>query len=263
MTAVAVALLAAAPVAHAGQSPGPTATVAVPPVRDVEARSYATRPESEPPRYTRPLSRTGLPGTGDIDWLDVGLDYRLRYEYRYRDLRRPAQDIDEPLLLRTRAFIALRDVIDPLRVTVELEDARRYGSQYALDTRDVNVIDRLFGFARPWSSSDYFQMDNLNTPKVVVELAPARGLLIDAAYAAYRLASATDGWSGAALRDPTGESGRDLGQEFNIRVRFPIAPRLAANAGYASFAPGRFARVQGKGETSHFVYVELSVNAFR
>lgn len=55
----------------------------------IRANSYATHPESEPPRYVRNLSQTGINAFKDITWLDVGLDYRMRYEYRNTTLGDP------------------------------------------------------------------------------------------------------------------------------------------------------------------------------
>jgi len=392
-----LACAASLPAAAQGTRPEPS-SLFVPP------RSLGTAVEPEPPRYVRPLSRTGLPGTLRIDWLDVGVDQRLRIESRTDDVRRPVAGTDTPALLRTRAYVSLRRIMDPLRLTVELQDSRRFGSDFAPDARDVNTVEpiqayaelhlasalgrnrplavrvgrfafealdrrlisrnewrnttntfqgvrailgrrqdawsaeviavqplerrltsldraepgtwfsgaigawrgwsrhvtlepfylrldetrdaapgrrvhtvgvraygpagtrgldydvsvhvqrgrdgraahrawagtselgatlahrwtprlalfygyasgdaqpgdlrdgrfeRLFGFARPWSSNDYIQMENISTPKVSLELTPRRRLAIDTAYVAYWLASATDRWALAALRDPT------------------------------------------------------------
>ena len=103
-----------------------------------------------------------------------------------------------------------------------------------------NRFDRLFGFARPWSSNDYIQMENVSTPKVVVAFEPVKEWKIDTAYVAYWLASRSDRWNAANLSDPTGNSGDFLGHEYNVRMRFPIVPRIKGNIGYAYFEPGRF-----------------------
>jgi hypothetical protein len=107
----------------------------------VQPRSYATRPETEPPRYVRTLSETGIPGYEDYSWLDFGLDYRMRYEHRDNDLRRPVGVLDQPILLRTRAYLGIHERFDPFRLAVEFEDARRYASQFPLDNRDVNEAE--------------------------------------------------------------------------------------------------------------------------
>ena len=458
----ALSLVSLAPAVHAEPEAEDTA-----PERDhyVEARSYGTKRETEPPAYVRNLSETGLPGAEDVTWLDLGLDYRFRYEFRDDDLRRPTQVTDNPVLLRARAFLAIKEIADPLRFTIEVEDARRYNSQFAEDDRDVNEMEpiqafgelhfedglgrgrplalkggrfafefldrrliarnewrnttntfqgarvqlgqdrndwnvellalqplerllsdfdpaideawffgaitswrrwsrvvtlqpyylgldqdqsarfavareihtvglraygptgktgfdydvsglyqfgengvqdhrawavtvdfgytfdaawkprvgvfygyatgdedptdqesnrfeRLFGFARPWSSNDYVQMENVNTPKVVVAFEPLKNLKIDTAYVAYWLASATDRWNSVNLRDPTGRSGTFMGQEYNIRARCPIVSRVQSNVGYAWFSPGEFPSNLGKGRDSHFVYVELSIDVF-
>jgi len=105
----------------------------------VEPGTYGTKRESDPPNYVRKFSDLGFKGTEKLSWLDVGLDHRLRGEYRKNDIRR-AESInsDLPLLIRTRAFIGIRGLIDPLRFGVELEDAQRNNSNYAWDNRDVN-----------------------------------------------------------------------------------------------------------------------------
>lgn len=484
----------------------------------VERKSYGTGRETEPPRYVRQLNKTWLKdydGFEDIDWLDVGLDYRFRYETRDNDFRRGRDTIDEPILLRTRGFVAIKNILDPLRFTLEVEDARRNHSQFTreFDTRDVNYaepiqayaelyfketplgkddlgnerpisiragrhafeytdrrllarnewrnttnnfqgvrtiigqqkndwqldllalkpvqrftnkldevdhaqnfygvigdwrrwsevvtlqpyyyllkqdggevkytqngsaiaanqkidreihtaglraygvlgksgfdydasyakqwghqdrlnnagrfiaeldhdayaynaeigysikhpwkprfsafygvasgdknatdgknerFERLFGFARPWSNNDYFQMENLKAPKVRVEFEPQvswlEGLKIDAGYSWYYLDSARDRWNGAGLRDNRGLSGKDVGEEVDVRVRFPINKYIGVNLGYAHFWAGDFTKDTtaragaptggtnqadpNRRDHSNFFYTEISISAF-
>jgi len=108
-----------------------------------DASSYGTQPETDPPRYVRNLGTQGGPA-----WLDLGLDYRLRYEYRDDDLRRPlANGLDDPLLLRTRLYAGLQLPETPLKFVVEIEDARRNHSRFARDDRDVNEVEPIQAFA--------------------------------------------------------------------------------------------------------------------
>ena len=52
-----------------------------------KTKGYRVEPESDPPRYVRNLSKTQFEQFRDIDWLNVGLDHRTRYEYRENDYR--------------------------------------------------------------------------------------------------------------------------------------------------------------------------------
>jgi len=53
----------------------------------VKSKGYRVEPLPEPPACVRNLSRTQFERFRAIDWLDVGLDFRTRYEYRENDLR--------------------------------------------------------------------------------------------------------------------------------------------------------------------------------
>jgi hypothetical protein len=145
------------------------------------------------------------------------------------------------------------------------------------DRTDNQRFDRLFGFARPWSNDDYIQMENIRTPKLRLEFDPQLSFLdnvkVDTGFSWYRLDSATDRWNaGANLRDRTGNSGKDLGKEFDVRVRFPINDKIALNLGYARFWAGDFVKDAEKiasnnndparKDTSNFFYTELSLYGF-
>lgn len=104
------------------------------------SRSYGTQPDTDPPKYAKPLSTVDA-AWSELDWLDAGLDFRWRYEYRDDDLRRPIAGLDDPHLMRTRAFLGVREKLDPLRFGVEFEDARRYGGGFARDGRDINEFE--------------------------------------------------------------------------------------------------------------------------
>ena len=111
------------------------------------ANSYATHPESEPPRYVRNLSQTGINAFKDITWLDVGLDYRMRYEYRNNDLRRLQIATDNPILLRSRLYLGVKEILDPLRLVAEFEDARRYNGDFPRNRLDTNEFELIQSYA--------------------------------------------------------------------------------------------------------------------
>lgn len=107
----------------------------------VPARSYSTAPESAPPRYVRTLSETGYEQFKDYDWLEVGGEFRTRYEYRSNDFRQSIRTVDDQMLYRTRGYLGVKEILDPFRFAVEFQDSRRYGSQFPRNDRDVNEFD--------------------------------------------------------------------------------------------------------------------------
>ena len=104
-------------------------------------KSYSTTRDPDLPKYARHAQDVGLGTLSDVTWLDLGLDYRFRAEYRDDDIRRATDGLDEPLLHRTRAYLGIHDVLDPFRFAIELQDARRYNGNYERDNRDVNEFE--------------------------------------------------------------------------------------------------------------------------
>lgn len=132
----------------------------------VERRSYGTQKETEPPRYVKQANKTWLKdydAFDDVNWLDLGLEYRARYEHRDNDFRRADENIDDPLLLRTRAYVGVKDILDPLRFALEVQDSRRNHGDYTreYDTRDVNQSDVLQGYLELHFKESIFGKDDL------------------------------------------------------------------------------------------------------
>ncbi len=132
----------------------------------VERKSYGTQKETEPPRYVKQANKTWLKNYEafeDLSWLDLGLEYRARYEHRDNDYRRNAENIDDPILLRTRAYVGIKDILDPLRLAIEVQDSRRNHSDYTreFDTRDVDQSDVIQGYAELYFKETPFGKDDL------------------------------------------------------------------------------------------------------
>lgn len=110
-------------------------------------RSYSTTRDPDPPKYARNAAELGIDSLLNATWLDIGLDYRFRYEYRDDDIRRAVAGLDQPFLHRTRAYLGIKEILDPFRFAAEMQDSRRYHSQYPRDNRDVNEFEfiRLYG----------------------------------------------------------------------------------------------------------------------
>lgn len=431
----------------------------------VRPPGYGTVGETEPPRYARTLSRTGIPALAELNWLDFGIDFRSRFEFRDDDYRRPRLTLDTPFLLRSRMYVAIHDIFDPFRFVVEFKDARWENSRFPDTDRDVDEndiiqayaelnfkdalgpqrplrlqagrfafdyldrrlisrnpwrntvnnfdgvraifgqqsndwqldvmamqpverrlrqpdrpdeeewfyavigqwrrwskiitlqpyylvrdqdrkdatrpyreihtlglrgygyvgetgldydfdvafqvgddgpreqramaaagelgytfkhewkprlsgfigyasgdrdpndrttqrFDRNFGFARPWSSNDYFVWENMIAPKVRLEMQPHKQIAFETGYHAYWLAGDSDSWSNAARRDRLGRSGDFVGHEMDVRLRWKVDPRVEIILGYAHFMPGGFTKNTGQADDSDFFYVETSVQLF-
>lgn len=136
----------------------------------VERRSYGTQKETEPPRYVKQLNKTWLKdydALADVDWLDIGLEYRARYEHRDNDFRRARENIDDPILLRTRAYVGLKNILDPFRFAVEVQDSRRNNSNYTRsnDTRDVDKADFIQAYLELYYKDSIFGKDDLGNSR--------------------------------------------------------------------------------------------------
>lgn len=153
----------------------------------VERKSYGTGRETEPPRYVKQANKTWLKdyeAFENLDWLDIGQDYRIRVENRDNDYRRTTRDenpavsssnrkpigtIDEPILLRTRAFVAIKDILDPLRFTLEIEDAQRNNSQFtrSFDTRDINKAEPIQAYLELYFKNNFLGKDDLGNERPI------------------------------------------------------------------------------------------------
>lgn len=104
----------------------------------VEAGSYGTKRESNPPSYVRNLSEIGIKKLEKFNFLDIGFDFRTRFEIRKNDIRRDTLMTDMPILFKTRAYLGIKNIIDPFRFAIEYQDASRENGFFKEDDRDYN-----------------------------------------------------------------------------------------------------------------------------
>lgn len=109
---------------------------------------------------------------------------------------------------------------------------------------------------------------NLNTPGIRMVFNPAQQLQITAAHRAFWLARARDVWVGSGLQDPTGGSGKTLGQSFEANIRWKPKDFFLLEFGYARFFKGSYLdRVPGSNRTGDsnyfFIATEIQTHLFR
>ncbi len=105
------------------------------------SNSYATNPDSDPPRYVRKLSEIGVDAFKDVTWLEIGFEHRTRYEMRHNDIRHVEGGFDNPFFLRNRAYFGIKEILDPLRFAVEFQDSRVYNHKFASTDQERNSYD--------------------------------------------------------------------------------------------------------------------------
>lgn len=108
-------------------------------------------------------------------------------------------------------------------------------------------FDPLFGARRfdlgPTGSFGALARSNLLSPGVRVDAAHGKQLAGFIAYRPAWLASAKDSWTGANLRDKTGDAGRFIGQQIEASVRYDLTRYfLSLELGGAVLVTGDFAK---------------------
>jgi opacity protein-like surface antigen len=123
-----------------------------------ETRGYRLEPEIDVPAYVRQADKT-YPQLGYLSWLNVGLESRTRFEFYDNDYRpwvynNPFSGMSgyrrqypESLWLeRTRGYIGVKDILDPLRFVLELQDSREFNNIYSLQQNQINKSTIVQGY---------------------------------------------------------------------------------------------------------------------
>ena len=108
-------------------------------------------------------------------------------------------------------------------------------------------FDTLFGARRfefgPTGIYGPFARSNLFTAGGRVQVRPRAGVSAFLAYRGFWLAQKRDRWTTSGVWDPTGQSGRFLGHQIEIRGRWrPLPGNLLLELGWAHLFQGEFAR---------------------
>lgn len=154
------------------------------------------------------------------------------------------------------------------------ESARKshFGFEYDFATGDGDFQDgksRAFIDLFPnnhihYGYIDFLGWSNMHDFRLNFGFVPASKLSVEADYHKFRLHKGDGVWTGANGFffgfDPSGSSGRDLGQELDFTVRFPYKEHMKFLGGYSLFIPGRFARLTRSSDLSHFSYIETRIS---
>jgi len=113
-----------------------------------------------------------------------------------------------------------------------------------------------------------FYRSNLNTPGIRMVLNPSQQWQITTSHRAFWLARAKDVWVGSGLQDPSGRSGKTLGQSFEANVKWKPKKFFLLEFGYAHFFKGsyldRAPGSPGTGDSDYFfIATEIQAQLFR
>lgn len=109
---------------------------------------------------------------------------------------------------------------------------------------DSHTFDPLFGARRfdlaPTGLFGAFRRANILSPGVRVSLQPSKTLRLDLKVRHWRLDEARDAFSGTGLADATGDAGRDLGTDLELRARWEATAWLGFDVGYDHWWKGSY-----------------------
>lgn len=125
---------------------------------------------------------------------------------------------------------------------------------------DSHSFDPLFGARRfdliPTGIYGPFRRSNFVSPGVRIGLQPAKTVRLDLKLRHWRLDEARDGFAGQGLSDPTGDAGRDIGTDLELRARWDAADWIAFDVGYDHWWKGEYlddvANARTQGDADYF-----------
>ncbi|MDA2913381.1 alginate export family protein [Acidobacteriia bacterium AH_259_A11_L15] len=196
--------------------------------------------------FTLGFRRSYEPST---DWR-YGFEHTWQFGHRGPDRHRAA-------MLVARGAYAWGGDYEP-RVGLEYDFATGDDNRADGNSREFNNLfptnHKFYGYA------DLLGLRNLHALRLSASVRLHPRLRVDADYHRFLLVARRGPWKNAGGRvlglDPTGEAGRDLGQEVDLTFRVLLHSQLSFMAGYSVFLPGRFAARTRGPETHHFGYIQ-------
>jgi hypothetical protein len=160
-----------------------------------------------------------------------------------------------------------------LGVTLPLAWTPRIGAQLTWGSGDSNPSDGIHGtFDGVYGGRDIyfygylnlFFWANLYDSEIDVRLRPLRNIEINSEYHHFALAEAKDAWYSTGLqaqrRDPSGQSGRNLGDEIDTHVSWTTSKHWEIMAGYGHFFPGPFVAKTGPSARANWYCLQTTFN---
>jgi hypothetical protein len=124
---------------------------------------------------------------------------------------------------------------------------------YASGTNNPNgnkshTFDGLFGARRFELSATSlfgpFFRSNISSPGIRLIMHPLPTLKLNLKYRAWYLAQSRDEWTNSGIQDPTGDAGKFLGQDLEVRLQWHPSPNYTIDAGYERFFKGSYIKNQ-------------------
>lgn len=196
------------------------------------------------------------------------IDFELEASYRNGSRRSGSSTTDTRDLDVSAATVHAHagfSFEDALRTNLRLDLDYASGDENPNDDR-FDQFERLFGSRRTdlgnTSLHGPLTPANLFAPGGRIEITPTQRFDARLAYKAAFLASATDRWVIANVRDPSGASGDFIGHAIDARARYALAPgNLLLEVGASALLLGEFAETapnaSGQGDAL-FGYVQLT-----
>lgn len=156
--------------------------------------------------------------------------------------------------------------------TLEERHQFRLGFEYDIATGDSDSSDgrsgeffNLFPTNHPhYGYADLMGWRNMQDFRPMLTFKPVGAVKFDLDYHRFYLLEARGPWKnagGAVLGfDPTGGSGKHVGDEVDFTLAFPLAKHLKILSGYSLFFPGEFAEKTRGSDVQHFFYLQTTVD---
>jgi hypothetical protein len=127
------------------------------------------------------------------------------------------------------------------------------GGSSATQSHDFDTFQYMAGNHRWYGQMDMQGWENMKHLEFGVDYAPDNRLSVGLQWHAFELYDAKDAWygyagaintgaGGASFQDPTGLSGKDLGQEIDLTGTYKLDKNLELQYGLAEFLPGGFVK---------------------
>ena len=127
------------------------------------------------------------------------------------------------------------------------------------------TFDGVFGaIDKYYGRMNFFSWMNLLDWEISGSLQPIKRMKVELDYHRFRLAQEKDAWyfcNGKKMRwDPSGASGRNLGQEVDLIWKYRMCRHISLMAGYAWFSPGHFLKTTGTHDDAHWCFGQIEIS---